>query len=327
MKRWQLAWRRSFSSVCILLMACPCLTGCKSQSAIEGDDRPKPRPIEVMVLEKKPPPSAAVVSASVASWKTERIGFEVSGRVEWVIEPGKDVLLKQLEGDQVVEGTPIARIDDQRYRLQRESAAAEVKRAEQSVEAINIEINKSLPAQLAAAKAEKELASTELDRSKRLVQQNAGAQSDVDRDQANFENAASRIEQLEAALKAKEAERVSMDLQVEMAQQALSDTTRSLTECTLYSSFSGQVAEVEVVPGSVVSPGQAIATVQMMDPIKIEVEVSAEQSRRLRRRQRIPVSIPMADGSIRNEDAFLYLIDPIADPQTRTFTITLLMIV
>ena len=72
--------------------------------------------------------------------------------------------------------------------------------------------------------------------------------------------------------------------------------------------------------------GQAIATLQMMDPIKIEVEVSAEDSRRLRNRQRLPVMVTMEDGTTEEQDGFLYLVDPVADSQTRTFTLTLLMV-
>ena len=109
------------------------------------------------------------------------------------------------------------------------------------------------------------------------------------------------------------------------AEQSLRDAERNLENCTLYSSFRGQIADVAVVPGSVVSSGQAVATVQMMDPIKVEVEVSAADSRRLVKRQRIPLRVTQSDGSVSAQDGFLYLIDPVADPQTRTFTLTLLM--
>ncbi|MEM8735030.1 MAG: HlyD family efflux transporter periplasmic adaptor subunit, partial [Planctomycetota bacterium] len=166
----------------------------------------------------------------------------------------------------------------------------------------------------------------ELDRSQRLVQQNAGAQADVDRDKANKENAESRVAQLEASRQAKLAELEMRRLEVVQAEQSLKDATRDLGNCTLFSSFRGQIAETHVVPGSMVSAGQPVATVQLMDPIKIEVEVSAADSRRLKNRQRLSALVTMPDGSIEERDAFLYLIDPVADPQTRTFTLTLLML-
>ena len=48
--------------------------------------------------------------------------------------------------------------------------------------------------------------------------------------------------------------------------------------------FAGQVADVDVIPGSVVRRGQPAVTVQMMDPIKVEVEVAAATARRLNER-------------------------------------------
>ena len=237
-----------------------------------------------------------MVSASVGSWKTEQIGFEVGGRIEWVAEPNTDIEGRVVDAEDklLVPGTPVARIDNERYRLQVETAKAEVDRATQNVAAALIELEKSMPSQMRAAEAEKKLAQSEYERSQRLFEQNAGAASDVDRDEANYQTAVSRIEQLRAATKAKEAEIRSLKLQVEKAQQALRDAERSLEDCTLYSSFRGQIAQVSVVPGSVVSTGQPVATIQMMDPIKIEVEVSAEDSRRLRRRQRLAVRVAAA---------------------------------
>lgn len=312
----------ALSGLLMLAMAFGCGTN-ENATSVEK----KPRPVEVQMLRRELPPSSALVTASVASWKTEQIGFEVGGRVEWVAEPNTDIegRVFDAEGKLLVRGTPVARVESERYQLQVETASAEVERADESVKAALIDLENSLPAQMRAAEAAMKLAQTEFDRSKRLVQQNAGAQSDADRDEANYEAALSKIEQLRATTNAKRAEIRSLKIQVEKAKQALQDAQRNLDDCTLYSSFRGQIADVSVVPGSVVSAGQAVATVQMMDPIKIEVEVSAEDSRRLRNQQRLAVRVPLPDGTTTELDGFLYLIDPVADPLTRTFTLTLLM--
>jgi len=309
-----------------VLIGCVIVAGCGPDSGLQVTN--KPRPVETQTLQLRPPPTASLVSASVASWKTEEIGFEVGGRVEWVAEPNTDVegRVVDSEGNVIVEGTPIAGIESERYRLQVDSANADLARAEQNVAVAQIELEKSLPSQLLAAEADKKLAETELERSRRLKQQNAGSQADVDRAEANYQSAVSKIDQIEASKKAKAAEVASLEFQVKHARQTLRDAERSLEDCTLYSSFRGQIADVAVVPGSVVSSGQAVATVQMMDPIKIEVEVSAADSRRLRTRQRLPLHVTQPDGSITQADGFLYLVDPIADPQMRTYTLTLVML-
>tara|TARA_R110002049_G_scaffold46487_1_gene135124 strand:+ start:67568 stop:69202 length:1635 start_codon:yes stop_codon:yes gene_type:complete len=288
----------------------------------------KPRPVTVKTLRREPPPNGALVSASVASWKTEEIGFEVGGRVEWVAEPNTSIEGRVIDGDGnvIIEGTPVAAIESERYQLHVDSAKAELARAKQNVEVAIIELEKSLPSQLRAAEIERDLAQTELNRSQRLKDQNAGSQADVDRGAANYETALSRIEQIEATRKAKVADIESLRFQVKQAEQALRDAQRNLEDCTLYSSFRGQVANIAVVPGSVVTSGQPVATVQMMDPIKIEVEVSAEDSQRLSKRQRLTLLVKHADGSVQMHDGFLYLVDPVADLSTRTFTLTLLML-
>ena len=152
------------------------------------------------------------------------------------------------------------------------------------------------------------------------------AQVDVDRAETALSSAVAGIEQLNALRAARQAERQSLQSQLLQAQQAQRDAELSLQDCTLYSSFSGQIARVLVVPGSVVAAGQGVATLQMMDPIKVEMEVSAEESRRLRNRQRLPVRIRLEDDTVREQPGIVYLVDPVADSQTRTFTVTLLMV-
>ena len=247
--------------------------------------------------------------------------MEVSGRIEWVVEPNSEIegRVTGADGNLIVEGTPIARINDERYQLQVKSQESQVERATQAIAGVKIQIGRTLPAQVRAAEAEMKRAQTEYERSKRLVAQNAGAQSDVDRDEAALSTATAQIEQLNANINAQQAELASLEAQLLQAKDSLRDAERNVEDCTLYSSFRGQIAKVSVVPGSVVTAGQAVATIQMMDPIKVEVEVSAEESRRLRNRQRIPLLVTRENGKEEEQDGFLYLVDPVADPMTRTF--------
>ncbi|MFK8112195.1 MAG: HlyD family secretion protein [Rubripirellula sp.] len=314
-------------AVLLVLPALLAWSGCSSESPV-GTATKKPRPVSTATLAPQLAPSSSLATASAASWKTEQIGFEIAGRIEWVTEPNQDIEGRVLspDGDVIIEGTPIARIEDERYQLQVDSANAEVARAQQMVEAKRIEIESLLPSQVLAAEAELSLAQTELDRSQSLLRQNAAPQADVDRADANLKAAQSQITQLEATIRASTSELRSLELQIKQAEQALRDSERNLEDCTLYSSFRGQIADVNVVPGSVVGSGAAVATIQMMDPIKVEIEVSAEDSRRLRKRQRFPVLVTNPDGTQSQKEGFLYLIDATADPLMRTYTLTLLVL-
>ena len=302
------------------------VSGCK-QAAKEAPKGKPPRPVEVAVLAMQQQQDRQIISASAASWKSEDLAFEVSGRIEWVAEPNTNVegRIVNAAGDVVIAGDPIARIESETYRLQVEKAKAELSKAEQSVVAASTEIKESFPAQLRAAQADLNLAKIDRDRRVQLVQRNAGAQSDVDKAEANYQNAFSKIEQIKSTLKAKESELTSLNLQIEIANQALTEAKRDLSNCVLYSSFRGQISEVSVVPGSFAGAGNSVASVQMMNPIKVEFEVSAEDSRRLRDRQNVSVLRKLENGESESVDGYLYLIDPVADPQTRTFTVTVLV--
>ncbi len=304
-----------------------CLWGCQPKKDSVSDAEKPPRPVEIATLQLSGGPQSKSVTAVAQSWKTEQIGFEISGRIVWVAEPNTDIEGHVVDQNNqvIIQGTPIARIDDEKYRLQVEKAQAELNRADQSVIAAKIEIEKSIPSQIAAAKADLELARLEKERRIRLVAKNAGAQVDADKAVANYKNAAAKVEQLTATEKAKQAELESLKLQVQIAKQALKDANRNLENCVLFSSFRGQIADTDVVPGSVVSAGNPVATVQLMNPMKVAFETSPAESRRLQQGQVVPISVTMPDGKIELKNGFVYSVDPVADPTTRTFTVTVLL--
>ena len=282
--------------------------------------------MQVQTLTLGPPPESSLVTASVASWKSEQIGFEVGGRLEWVVEPNEEIegRVEDTEGTLIVQGAPVARIENERYRLGVERAKAEVERATQNLAAVTIEFEKGLPAQIDAARAEEQLAKAEYKRIQGI--KSVVSETEVDQANANLLTASAKLQQLDASLKAKEAEVRSLESTLAQAKQAQRDAERDLEDCTLYSSFRGQISDVDVVPGSVVAPGEPVATIQMMDPIKVELEVSNEISRRLRNRESLPVMVSQPDGSTDRREGFLYLIDSGADATTRTYTVTLLML-
>ena len=316
--------------VSAILALVTCFGGCQVNPPESETARKKPpRPVKVETLRSQPQQTSKFVTAVAESWKTEQIGFEVGGRIVSVVEPNTDIeghIVDPKNDTVIIQGTPIARIDDEKYRLQVEKAKAELNRANQAVAAAKIEIDKSLPAQETAANADLELAKLERERRQRLVQKKAGAQADADKADANFKNAKARLEQLQATKKAKLAELESLKLQVQIATQALKEAQRDLDNCVLYSSFRGQIAATAVVPGSVVQAGNPVATVQLMNPIKVTFEASALESRRLQKRQRVPVTVRLPEGKSEILDGFVYSVAPAADLATRTFTVTVLLI-
>lgn len=301
------------------------LASCRPPEALP----PKaPRPVSVVTLKAGLPPSEKRLTGSVGSWKTEQIGFEVAGRVRWVLEPGEDIEGRVLDanGEVVTQGTALAQVDAERYELALEAAEAQVDVAELQKAGIEVSLESGIPADIEAAEADLELAQVEYDRNRRLVAQSATAKADLDRAAAELKTSQARISTLDAQTKQTQAQLNSAIATIRQSQQNLKDAQRNLADTTLYSAFRGQVEDVHVVPGSVVAQGTPVLTVQMMDPIKVEVQLSAEESRTIRRRHLIPVFLTLPDGTTARENGYVYLVDPSADPSTRTFTLTLLLL-
>ncbi len=286
------------------------------------------QPVTVMTLVKAMPPSSFMASGSVKSWKSEDLGFEVSGRLEWVLEPGLDVdgRIVDPEGNLVQPGTPLAQIETAQYDIAVESAAANVEVAERKKESIEIRLNEALPVEIESAAADLKLAQIEFERMQKLNAQQAASQSEYDQAENLVQTRLAALRSLEASEKQAQAELKSAESEIRRAQQVLRDAERDLKNTTLYGSYQGQIAEVMVVPGSVVTAGSPVLRLQMTNPINVEVELSSQQSRQIRQRRNLPAAFPLPDGTMRHVNAFIYSIAPSADPSTRTFTMRLLLL-
>ncbi|WP_231753152.1 efflux RND transporter periplasmic adaptor subunit [Rosistilla carotiformis] len=300
--------------------------GCR-KDAVELESKP-PLPVSLLTLSKAIPSSSYTGSGSVKAWKTEQIGFEVAGRVEWVLEPGKDVDGRMVDpdGKLIQAGTPLAQLESSRYEIAVESAEANLEVAELRKEGIEIRLKEALPAELDAERANLKLAELEFSRIETLQKQNAASLSEFDQARNEVQARQASLSSLLASEKQTGAEFKSAAAEIRRAQQALRDARRDLDNTTLYGSYQGQISEVMVVPGSVVSAGSPVLTLQMTSPIKVEVELSSRQSRLMRKRRHLPVSFLLPDGNPRVQNAFVYRIAPSADPTTRTFAMSLLML-
>lgn len=287
-----------------------------------------PRPVTTMVLEKTKPRSTYSASGSVKSWKTEEIGFEVPGRVEWVREPGQDIdgRIVDPDGNLVRPGTPLAQIEPTRYKIAVESAEADLEIAKLRKESLKIRLEETLDAELKSAAANLKLANDEFDRVQRLKRQNAASTSEYDQAFNSVRTNEASINSIQASMKQAEAELQSAEAEIKRAEQALRDARRDLENTTLYGSYQGQISEVMAVPGSVVDAGTPVLTLQMTNPITVEVELSAAQSRIIRSRRDLMTRFDLPDGTEHESLGLVYSIDPSADPTTRTFTLTLLLL-
>lgn len=291
----------------IALICCLAMIGCAGDD--QADQQRPPRAVSFVELELSEPTSTGRLAGSVESWKREDLGFEVPGRILRVVEPGENIVGRTYdeEGELLTEGTVIAELNSERYEIA-------LRQAQAAADAARTDLEELIPKQLAEAEAALGLAQKELDRYANLVATQSASQQELDVRDSAQKAAAAKVAQVEA-LRATKASLLQTSLaNVEQAKINIAD-------CKLYSPFTGQIARVHMIPGGYALPGQPVVTVQMMDPMKVNIAVSAETDRRIHQNDLIRVFSP----SEQPLEGMVYLKDTFADPTTRTFLVTLLV--
>lgn len=105
------------------------LTGCGKKDTIVTV--PSPRPVTVIELREIDPVKPLQLTGSVMSWKEQDISFEVSGRLEWIVEMGTNLEGRWEEDSKVhIPGDVLARIDERHYKIRLKATMADNQRAQ-----------------------------------------------------------------------------------------------------------------------------------------------------------------------------------------------------
>lgn len=301
-----------------LLLLC---VGCDDPAV---DNKAPARPVTFMTLEESNPSQLTRLTGSVESWKKEMLSCRVSGRVTEVVEPGVNIKGRIIDqqGEMETEGTMLASLETDRYVLQRDEAKARFDLAKAKVKQAETELEQTIPQQIKQATAERDRRATEWQRQIRLWDQNATSKSDLEETENESRQADAILAQALALKATKQAELAALAAQVREAEQSLLQAEMNLDDCQLFSPFDGQIAKVHAIPGSFLYEGMPVVTVQMMDPVKVEVAVSQETDRRLRYNDQLNVYLDDSEDPI---SGFVYLKDTVADAATRTFNVTILV--
>ena len=177
-------------------------------------------------------------------------------------EPGRVTELLFTEGQRVERGTPLVRIDDAMLR-----------------------------AQAAKARAERDLARQQLERARRLRDQNASSPADLER--------------AEAASRTADAALALLELQIERT--------------TVRAPFAGVIGQRFISAGDYVTSGTRLLTLQTVDPQRAVIDVPERHAVSLRRGQEIDFTVAAVPGRIfRAEVDF---IDPVVQTANRMIVV------
>ena len=304
--------------VASLLATC----GCKPSRDPQLEVAKPPRPVSVMTLNRSKQLREQLITGSIAPWKTEQLGFEVAGRLNFVIELNEEIQPVLPDGV-AAPATPLATLDPERFQIAVDTALADVQVAKKNLGATQVSISQRLPALIESAESELEVAQADFDRVSLLVSQSAISQADFDDAKNRLRAAKAALAASQAQLAQANAQQEALKAQVTRAEHAVEEAKRNLRNAKLFSSFRGIVSQVHTVPGSYVSPGDPVVTVQMMDPMLVEFEVSPRDARRYSRGDILDVFIPDGNGNRELANGMVYTVDAVADPDSRTYTVAL----
>lgn len=291
----------------------------------EPEAPPKPpRPVSYVTLRSWAPDATTRLAGTVQPWKRVEIGFEIPGRVLHTADAGAEVRGATFDasGASVSAATVIATLDEDRYRIALAEREAMTASARANLKALETELELMIPQKLKAAQANLVLQRQEVKRYTTMVAEHSASQERLDHVEAGHKVAQAAVAEVESLQVAKAAQIVAARAQVRVTEEMIERARLNVEDCTLRAPFAGQIARMHVVPGGYVLPGQSVATVQMMDPIKVQVAVSPRLDAQLRYNDRVRVHLPGSDTVI---EGYIYLKDSFADPATRTFLVTLLI--
>lgn len=257
------------------------------------------RPVTVIELSNQDHARERTLTGEVGLYREEKIGFEIGGRITTVLNEGLEVsgpIFNEL-GDLIRQGDPIAAMESARYGSQVGALQAQLDAAGRNLQAVQAQVT---------------LAQQTLERQKAILVKGVGVQQAVDDAQSEFNQATAQL----AAQRAN----------VQEVTQRLNTATEDLGDAVLFAPFSGRITQVHIAEGAVVQSGIPIVTLTLMDPVRIQVEVSADDERDIETGDRAILwpKDPLHNGERVPVNAIVFEKSAVADPSLRTFRINMI---
>lgn len=315
------------------------LSGCANKT--ETASQPLIRNVSVQTIQASEYANSITLSGTVIPTQTVKLSFKIPGIVS---------NLSVKEGDEVVAGQTIAKLDQNDYRINvqaaqaqvagsrsSESAAlAQIQGAQAQLDATDVQIETEIPTKINQAKAQLDLIQTNYDRIKTMTDQGIAPQSSLDEISTQLEVAKNTYQQaldaktvaetsrqaIAAQLEAAKAQYEAYGSQTDAASAALSLANSNISDTTIQSPIQGVVLQKIVESGEVVSAGYPIVAIGAVDQVWVEIGVTDESINSLQKGQKAKVYVYGIDQVI---EGVIDEVGAVADATTRTFSVKILV--
>ncbi len=283
-------------------------------------------------VRESPPPTVVVTEVRVMDVPlvvTSNATTRAVGHVT-VIAQVKGILKEVLftEGTDVKKNQPLFVIDEEPFKVslalakaQRAEADASVKRSDQSKarEVAQAQLDLNLAALL--------LTQVDFQRVKLLFGRNAAAKGDLDLADANMKKAEAQVAANRASLDQAKADFetniLAAKAKMGQAEASVRDAEINLGYCRINAEIDGRIGEALVKVGNLVVTGQdsALATIQKLDPMGIEMQVSSRYLPRVTAlvAQGLVIRVEVGVVDVRSFSGRVDFIDNVINRNTSTF--------
>jgi RND family efflux transporter MFP subunit len=253
-----------------------------------------PAPARTAQASRETVPVVEEAVGTVRSRRTVAVAAQVIARV---------VEIGPREGAEVGEGQTLVRLDDREF----QARLAQARKALATAEAAG---NRAQQAK-AQAEARLALAASRHQSQQRLLEGKVTTPERAEAAETEWLLAQSGVADAEAAIAAAAAQR-------EMAQQVVREAEVALGYTTIAAPFEGVVAERQVEPGDLASPGRVLLVVLDPKAPRLEAAVREGLIGLVPKGARLEVVLPSVGRTVQGTVAEVV---PTADPRTRTFTV------
>ncbi|MEL7020858.1 MAG: efflux RND transporter periplasmic adaptor subunit [Bacteroidota bacterium] len=198
-----------------------------------------------------------------------KISSDVSGEI---------VELKVEEGDSVVQGQLLAKIDPDAYQSQVERGVAGVNSAKAQLANARAQVE-NIKAQKAQIEVQLANAGDIYNRNKKLFEEGVISDADFETATSNYEGLKANLASSEASIRAAQQSAKSAEYQVKSSEATLKELRTSLGRTTIYAPVSGiisllNVEQGERVVGTIQMTGTEMMRIANLNAMEVQVEVS-----------------------------------------------------
>jgi len=239
------------------------------------------------------------------------------------------------EGASVKKGQLLLVIEEEPYKIALDSARARQEEAEAAVS----KAEQSKAREVAASKVALDVAQLNLKlieerRSRVLLSRNAGSQEELDKAEADRKQFEAQVQADRAnhdqAVADYDVGLLAAKAQLQAAKAGVRDAELNLGYCRMTSPIDGRIGEARIKIGNLVGPGQEggsyteLATIQQLDPIAVEIQISSRYLDKATQLVRKGLPAKLTRPGVEGEEVHPYLgecyfIDNFIDPTTSTF--------